>query len=116
MRRENVLGKYNLLNGTKQWHSCSGVPRVYVNIVPLWPLKRDYHSGVLIGVGGTRRTDWTARVLANDVSTGIDRKSTREERSIARVVASCYSSQNMVNECLGVSIAIFGCLHGTYCS
>ncbi len=38
-----------------------------------WPLRRDYHSGVLIGEGGRRRSDWPARVLANDVSTRIDR-------------------------------------------
>ncbi len=29
--------------------------------------------GVLIGAGGTRRSDWPARVLANDESTRIDR-------------------------------------------
>ncbi len=35
--------------------------------------RRDYHSGVLIGAGGTRHSDWAARGLANDVSTRIDR-------------------------------------------
>ncbi len=24
-----------------------------------WPLKRDDHSGILIGAGGTRRSDWS---------------------------------------------------------
>ncbi len=43
-----------------------------VNRIRLWPLKRDDHSGVLIGAGGTRRSDWPAGVLANDVSTRID--------------------------------------------
>ncbi len=39
----------------------------------LVPLRRDDHSGVLIGAGGMRRSDWPVRVLANDVSTRIDR-------------------------------------------
>ncbi len=56
-----------------------------VNRIRLWPVRRDDHSGVLIGAGGTRRSDWQARVLANDVSTRIDRFPAREERSIARV-------------------------------
>ncbi len=43
------------------------------NRIYLWPLRRDDHSGVLIGAGGTRRSDWAARVLANDLSTKIDR-------------------------------------------
>ncbi len=47
--------------------------RCCVNIIRLLPLRRDDHSGVLIGAGGTRRSDWSARVLANDVSTRIDR-------------------------------------------
>ncbi len=68
-----------------------------VNGIRLWPLRRDDHSGVLIGAGWTRRSDWPARVLANDVSTRIDRYSAREERSIARVqgqvAASCYRSK-----------------------
>ncbi len=34
----------------------------------LWSLRRDEHSGVLIGAGGTRRSDWPARVLTNDES------------------------------------------------
>ncbi len=65
-----------------------------MNRIRLWPLRRDYHSGVLIGVGGRRRSDWSARVLINDVSTRIDRQPAREERSIAlvqgQVAASCY--------------------------
>ncbi len=62
------------------WRSCSGVLRGCVNRIRLWPLRRDDHSGVLIGAGGTQRTDWPARVLANDASTRIDR-----EQSIALV-------------------------------
>ncbi len=73
MRRENVLGKKSLLNVVKSWRPCSGVPRGCVNRIRLWPLRRDYHSGVLIGAGGRLRSDWSARVLANDVSTRIDR-------------------------------------------
>ncbi len=41
--------------------------------IRLWPLTRDYHSGVLIDAGGRWRSDWSVRVLANDVSTRIDR-------------------------------------------
>ncbi len=41
--------------------------------VRLWPLRRDDRSGVLIGAGGIRRSDWPARVLANNASTRIDR-------------------------------------------
>ncbi len=59
-------GKYNLLNGIRRWRSG-------VNRTRLWPLRRNDHLGVLIGAGGTRRSDWPARVLANDESTTIDR-------------------------------------------
>ncbi len=62
-------GKYSLLNYITGWRSCSGVPRGCVNRIRLLALRRDDHSGVLIGTGGTRRSDWPARVLANDVST-----------------------------------------------
>ncbi len=41
--------------------------------IQLCPLRRNDHSGGLIGAGGTQRSDWPARVLANDVSTRIDR-------------------------------------------
>ncbi len=57
--------KYRLLNGA--------MTRGCVNRICLWPLRRDDHSGVLIGAGGTRRSDWPACVLANEVSTRIDR-------------------------------------------
>ncbi len=73
MRQENVLGKKSFLNGVTRWRSCSSVPRGCVNRISLWPLRRDDHSGVLIGAGGRRRPDWPERVLANDVSTRIDR-------------------------------------------
>ncbi len=56
-----------------------------MNRIRLWPLRRDYHSGVLIGAGERRRSDLLARVLVNDVSTRIDREPASEERSIARV-------------------------------
>ncbi len=65
--------KYSLLNDVTSWRSCPGVPRGYINRIRLCPLRRDDHSGILIGAGGTRRSDWPARVLANDVSTRIDR-------------------------------------------
>ncbi len=41
--------------------------------IRLWPLRRDYHSGILIGAGGRWLSDWPAHVLANDVSRKIDR-------------------------------------------
>ncbi len=66
---KNVLGKISLVNGVTSWRSCSCVQRGCVNR----PLRCDAHSGVLIGEGGERRSDWPAHVLANDVSTGIDR-------------------------------------------
>ncbi len=63
------------------------MPRGCVNRFRLWPLRRDYHSGVLIGAVRRQRSDWSVRVLANDVSTRIDREPARKERSIARVYA-----------------------------
>ncbi len=65
--------KYSLVNDIPRWRSCSDVPRGCVNRIRLWPLRRDDHSGVLIGASGERRSDWPAHVLANDVSTRIDR-------------------------------------------
>ncbi len=44
-----------------------------MNRIRYWPLRRDDHSGVLIGAGWRRRSDWPARVLANDVSTRVNR-------------------------------------------
>ncbi len=52
MRREN-----SLLNDISRWCSCSGMPRGSVNRIRIWPLRRDDRSGVLIGAGGTRRSD-----------------------------------------------------------
>ncbi len=66
-------GKYGLENEIQRWRSCSCVPRGCVNRTCFRPLKRHDHSGVLIGAGGTRRSDWLARVLANGASTRIDR-------------------------------------------
>ncbi len=65
--------KYRLLNGDTSWRSCSGVTRGCVNRICLWPLRRDDYSGVLIGAGGTRRSDWPVGVKANDVNTRIVR-------------------------------------------
>ncbi len=62
------------MDGVTSWRSCSVVTRGCVNIrIRLWPLRRDDHSGVLIGAGEARRSDWPVRVLANDVSTRIGR-------------------------------------------
>ncbi len=46
--------KRSLLNGVASWRSCSVAPRGCVIIIRLWPLRRDDHSGVLIGAGGAR--------------------------------------------------------------
>ncbi len=40
-----------------RWRSCSGVPRGCVNIILLWSVRRDDHSGVLIGEGVTCYSD-----------------------------------------------------------
>ncbi len=72
-RRINEAGKYSLLNDIKRWRSCSVVPCGCMNRIRLWPLRHQDHSGVQIGAGGTRRSDWPARVLAIDVSTRINR-------------------------------------------
>ncbi len=42
------------------------MPRGCVNRIRFWPLRRDDHSGVLIGTGGTWRSDWPARVKVNE--------------------------------------------------
>ncbi len=78
-------GKYSLLNDITRWRSCSGLPRDCVTRIRLWSLRLDDPSGVLIGAGGDRRSDWPAHVLANDVSTKLDREPAREDRSSARV-------------------------------
>ncbi len=51
----------------------SGVPRGRVNRIRIKPLRRDDHSGVLIGAGGTWRPDWPARMQAIDPSMRISR-------------------------------------------
>ncbi len=73
MRRENVLGRI------QPYERNYEVARGCVNRIHLWPLRRDDHSGVLIGAGGTRRSDWPARVLTNDISTRIDQYSAGKE-------------------------------------
>ncbi len=70
------------------------VQRDCVYRIRLWALRRDEHSGVLIGAGGRHHSDWPACVLAYDASTRIDRYLAREERSIAhvqgQVAVSCF--------------------------
>ncbi len=73
IRRENVLGK---IQPSERYNEVAFEFRraaFRVNRIRLWALRRDDHSGVLIGAGGERRSDWLAHVLANDVSTRIDR-------------------------------------------
>ncbi len=49
--------------------------------IRLWPNRRDDHSGVLIGAGGTRRSGWPARVFSNDEARGsIDSPRTTSDR------------------------------------
>ncbi len=79
-RRINEAGKYGLLSGVTSWRSCSCVPRGCVNRIRLWPLRRDYRSGVLIGTSGEQRSDWPVHVLANDVSTRIDSPRAKSNR------------------------------------
>ncbi len=81
MRRENVLGK---IQSPERYYEVAFLFR-RGNRIRLWQLRRDDHSGVLIGASGERRSDWPAHVLANGVSTRIDRQPAREDRSIARM-------------------------------
>ncbi len=62
------------------------MPRGCVNRIRLGPPGRNNHSGILIGAGGTRRSDWSGRVLANDVNTRFDRKTAREEQNVKKRV------------------------------
>ncbi len=64
---------------------CVQACRAGVNRIRLWPLRRDDHSGVLIGAGGMQRSDWPERVYGVDVSARSDRCLAGEERSIARM-------------------------------
>ncbi len=54
--------KYSFLNDITKKCSWSGVPHDSFPRIRLWPLRRDDRSGVLIGAGGTRRSDWPVRV------------------------------------------------------
>ncbi len=60
-RRINESGKCSLKKEIQSWRLGSGM------------LRLSDHSGVLIGAGGERCSDWPAHVLANDVSRKIDR-------------------------------------------
>ncbi len=71
--REMYDWKYSLLNEITSWRLCSVVSRGCVTRIRLWSFRRDDHSGILIGAGGTQRSDWPVRVLANDVRTRINR-------------------------------------------
>ncbi len=68
MRRENTALRTKFRGGVRVQECHAAVSRI-----GLWSLKRDDHSVVLIGAGGVRRSDWPTRVLANVVSTRIDR-------------------------------------------
>ncbi len=82
------------------------MPRGCVNRIRPWPLRRDDHSGILIGAGGTRRSDWPARVLANGVSTKIDRlHACRDKWQLAATVALSPTSRYMI---LPMIIEFFG--------
>ncbi len=90
MRWENVLGK---IQPSEQYNE---EPRGCVSRIHLWPFGRDDRSGVLIGAGGERRSDWPAYMLSNDISTRLDREPAREDRSRARVHASCYTLKKYI--------------------
>ncbi len=53
--------------------------------IRLWSLRLGDHSGVLVGAGGTWRSGWPARALANELTMRVDRKPACEEQSIACV-------------------------------
>ncbi len=61
------------LNAVTSGLSCSVVSRGCVNRIRLRLPGHDDHSGFVIGAGGTRRSDWSARVLTNGVNTRFDR-------------------------------------------
>ncbi len=72
-RRINEASKYSLQDGILRWRSCSGVPHDCVNRIRLWSLRRDDHSGILIGAcvarlprldAGVRREESTFNVLS----------------------------------------------------
>ncbi len=82
--------KHSLLDKTTSWRSCSVVPRGCVNRIRLSLLLRDDHSAILIGAGWRHRSDWPARVLANDVSTRIDRlHPCRDKWRLNTTLSSC---------------------------
>ncbi len=91
-RQINKVGKWIMVN-TAFWtilRVCVSVllsHAVLLNGFRLWPLRRDDNSGVRVGAGEERRSDWPARVLANAVNRRIDRRPPLEEQSIARVSA-----------------------------
>ncbi len=80
-----------------------------VNRIRFWPLRRDDHSGVLIGASGERRSDWPAHVLANDVSTGSDRLHACRHKW--QLTTTVYLRVHFAND---QHFSIFGCLSVFY--
>ncbi len=78
-----------LLNGVTSWRAYSGVTRGCVNRIRLWPLRRDEHSGVLIGAAETWRFDWPARVWSNDISMKIDQLHAYRDKWKLAATATC---------------------------
>ncbi len=58
------------------------MPRGCVNRIRIGPPGHDDNSGILIGAGGTRRSDWSA----NDVNTRFDRYSANEKQHVKKRV------------------------------
>ncbi len=60
MRQKNVLEECSLVSCVSS--VFSGMSRIR-----LWPPRYDDRSGILIGAGGTRRSDWPVSVYAISV-------------------------------------------------
>ncbi len=56
------------MNDVARWCSCEGATRGCVPRNRYWLPRRDDRSTVLIGAGGTRRSDWPERVKCGRVA------------------------------------------------
>ncbi len=65
--------KYRLLNDITRWPTILVSPRCCVKRIRLWTPKLEESSSVLIGAGGTWRSDWPDRAWAVGVCARGDR-------------------------------------------